>query len=60
VWEYKAGNYFKYTAGKAQSLNEAAQLQTQVRAKGYKDAFIVAFKNGERVDVNEAVKLLKK
>ena len=39
-----------YKVGKA-SLKEAKKA-------GYKDAFLVAFKNGERISVKEAIKLL--
>jgi hypothetical protein len=54
---YKSGNILKYTAGNFTKPEEAAKYQTKVRELGYKDAFVVAFKNGERIDYKEALKL---
>lgn len=58
IWEYKADNTYRYTYGEAFSLSEATFLQKTAREKGYKDAFVVAFKNGQRISVNEALKEL--
>lgn len=54
---YKAGVVYKYTSGNYSSINEAAKQQTKLRELGYKDCFVVAFKNGVRMDINEAKKL---
>ncbi len=55
---YKHNGMFKYTSGNHTSFSEAIKLQNQVRShKKYRDAFIVAFKEGERIDVGEARKL---
>jgi len=51
---------YKYTAGFAATLEEAIIIQKNVIAKGYKDAFVVAFKNNVRISPSEATKLLKK
>ncbi|NDV94092.1 N-acetylmuramoyl-L-alanine amidase [Dysgonomonas sp. 521] len=48
VTYYKEGNSYKYTYGSATDMNEIVKIQRQVRAK-FKDAFILKFKNGERV-----------
>lgn len=56
IWEYKAGNIYKYAAGNCKDLATATKLQTEIREKGYKDAFVVAFKNGERISLSEAKK----
>ncbi|MCH8318863.1 MAG: thrombospondin type 3 repeat-containing protein [Bacteroidetes bacterium] len=57
VGEYK----YKYTAGAASDFDYAnAVLKTQIRNKGFTGAFIIAFKNGKKISVKEALKLLEK
>jgi N-acetylmuramoyl-L-alanine amidase len=46
---YQDGNTFKYTAGQYLKMNEASQYQAELRKKGFKDAFVVAFRAGKRV-----------
>jgi N-acetylmuramoyl-L-alanine amidase len=58
IWEYKTDETYRYTFGEAYSLSEATTLQKTARDKGFKDAFVVAFKNGQRISVNEALKEL--
>ncbi|HKJ43099.1 MAG TPA: tetratricopeptide repeat protein [Sunxiuqinia sp.] len=48
-----------YTVGELKSYDDALQMQSQVRLEGVKDAFIAAYKNGERIPVKEARKLSK-
>jgi len=60
LWEYKAGEIYKYTAGYYNSADKAVDLQAKMRKNGFKDAFVVAFKNGKRISTNDAIKLLKK
>ena len=40
---YEAGGLYRYTVGKEQNMTAANKLQLQLRAKGFKDAFIIAF-----------------
>lgn len=54
---YKVKNILKYTSGNYASLKDAVNHQSQLRGKGFKDCFVIAVKNGERVDLNEAKKL---
>ena len=56
---YQAGGLFRYTYGSERSLEAANKLQEEVKSKGFEDAFIIAFFNGNRIAVGEAVKLLK-
>lgn len=56
---YKAGEIYKYTSGNYSNIEEAAKQQTKLRELGYKDCFVVSFKNGTRIDINEAKKLLQ-
>jgi len=46
---YEAGGLYRYTVGKKKSIGEANLLQVQLRSQGFKDAFIVAFKDGKRI-----------
>lgn len=57
---YEAGGLFRYTYGKERTMNEANQLQLQLKDKGFKDAFIVAFKDGVRIPISEAINLQEK
>lgn len=54
IWMYSADGMWKYTAGTFDKLEEALNLQAQLKADGFSDAFVVAFKNGERISVKEA------
>lgn len=57
VWFYKMGTAYKYTSGNFKSFEEASKHQTKMRELGYKDCFVAAFKDGVRMDINEAKKL---
>ncbi len=54
---YQAGGLYRYTVGSEKSMSAANQLQMQLKVKGFKDAFIVAFSEGKRVPISEAIKL---
>jgi hypothetical protein len=58
VWEYKDGGLYKYTVGNEKDLKSASVLQSEFRRKGFVGAFVVAFKNGKRISIREAMKLL--
>lgn len=45
---------YRYITGTAANLDEAKELQKEVQAKGFKDAFIVPFFKGERISFDEA------
>lgn len=45
---YKDAGGYKYTYGSTRSLNEISKIQQQVRSK-FKDAFVVKFKDGQRI-----------
>lgn len=57
---YEAGGLFRYTYGSESNWESANQLQEKVRQSGFEDAFVIAFYNGKRIAVGEAVKLLKR
>jgi len=58
VWEYKDKGIYKYTVGNQLDLKSASVLQSEFRRKGFVGAFVVAFKNGKRIPLREARKLL--
>ena len=55
VWEYQDGGLYKYTLGNKNDLRSASELQSELRKNGFGDAFVVAFKNGKRIPVREAL-----
>jgi len=57
---YFHGGLYKYTVGNEKTMQDAVSLQKKMHSTGYKDAFVVAFLNGERISPNEAVKILNK
>lgn len=57
VKEMKLNNAYKYYVGEYVKLEDAQQMQTRIRSKGLKDAFVVAFNNGKIITVAEAVKM---
>jgi len=59
VESYKDGNLWKYTVGASTDYNEIRQLRREV-AKKFPQSFIVAFKNGERVDTQAAIQEYKR
>lgn len=56
---YTQGGVYKYTCGNLNSLEDAVKLQQTVQQQGFKDAFVVAFRNEQRITPAEAVLLLK-
>ncbi len=57
---YEAGGLYRYTYGKEKTMNDVNRLQLQLKDKGFKDAFIVAFKDGVRIPISEAIALQEK
>ncbi len=53
--EFKQNGVYKYLAGSTNSYKEAKQMQEKLRDMGFKDAFLIAFENGERIDLSKAI-----
>jgi len=58
VNKYNENGYWKYTTGNFKTLNEAQEMLKAVK-KIYKDAFIIAFCNAQKIPVLEAQKLME-
>jgi len=56
---YYHNGLYKYTVGNEKNLSDANKLLISIQDKGFKDAFVVAFLNNERISAAEAVKILK-
>jgi len=54
---YRLGQLYKYTSGQFQTLDDAVKRQFELKEIGYKDSFVVAFKDGVRIDMTEAKKI---
>lgn len=51
-----AGNLYKYMYGQTSDYNEARRLQGEAKSKGYGSAFVVAFIDGKKATIDEALK----
>lgn len=56
---FEEGSWKKYTYGASNNYNEIYRLRKQILDK-FPGAFIIAFKNGERMNVNEGIREFKK
>lgn len=60
VDRYKEKGIYKYTYGESTDYNKILRLKrSKVDAK-FKDAFIIAFKDGEKININQAIREFKK
>lgn len=58
VFEYKQDGLFKYTAGYfVNDFKSANNQKNSLRNSGFEHAFVVAFLNGERINIEKAIKL---
>lgn len=55
---YKENGMYKYTYGESNNYNEVYRLRKSILDK-FPQAFIIAFKNGEKMDVNQGIREFK-
>ena len=55
---YQEKGMYKYTYGESTDYNKVLRTKRQIASK-FKDAFIIAFKDGKKMDVNQAIKEFK-
>ena len=51
-----SGNVYKYMYGETSDYNESRNLLEEAKARGYTSAFLIAFKNGKKISIQEAIK----
>lgn len=56
---YQENGMYKYTYGESNDYNEIVKIKKEVSAK-FKEAFIVAFRNGKKINTQEAIKEFQK
>ena len=50
------GKIYKYMAGNTSDYDEIKKQLQEAKTKGYESAFVIAFKNGKKINVSEALK----
>ena len=58
IESYQEGNLIKYTVGNSTNYSEIYQLRKSLLGK-FPEAFIIAFRNGEKMDVQQAIREYK-
>ena len=51
----KKGKIYKYYYGNVKTYNEAKKLKNKAEKVGFKDSFIVAFKNEKKINISEVI-----
>ncbi|MCB4797519.1 N-acetylmuramoyl-L-alanine amidase family protein [Neotamlana laminarinivorans] len=52
----KEGTLYKYYYGNTSSYEYTKQLEAEAKAKGYNSCFVTAFKDGKKIEIQEALK----
>jgi len=60
VWMYEQTSIYKYTVGAFYDFKSANVLKKKMRIQGFEHAFVVAFKQNERLSLEKAIKLAEK
>ncbi len=54
---YQQDGLYRYTLGNEPTIARAKNIQSDLRKKGFSDAFVIAFYNGKRISLQEAREL---
>ena len=57
---YISGKFYKYTYGKCKDMETAKKMLSKAKSSGYPSAFITAFDDGKKINLNEAINKLNK
>ena len=60
IREIKVNDVYKYTIGNESNLEDAVTLQSALREKGYKDAFLIGIYQGKKISISEANSIIAK
>lgn len=60
VFEYEQDKMYKYCIGNFSDYQMAKNYKIELIKKGFQNAFLVAFFNGERISIEKAIKLAEK
>jgi N-acetylmuramoyl-L-alanine amidase len=61
VDEYQQDGLYKYTTGIfEEDIEQAKALKKELRDKGFEHAFVVAFRDGKRIPISEALKVVQR
>jgi hypothetical protein len=58
LYYYDSDRFHRYSVGSFKDLNRAMEVNRRLRELGF-EAFVVAFRDGERISLNEANQLLQ-
>lgn len=60
IFEYEQNGVYKYCSGESAEFDEMNSLKSKLQKGKFNDAFVVAFKNGQRITVSKARNLTEK
>ena len=49
-------NFYKYTYGETANYDDAKRHLQEAISKGYNTAYLIAFKDGEKINIQDAIK----
>lgn len=52
----RIGKNYKYLYGETADYEDSKNLLAEAKAKGFNSAFLVAYKNGDKIDIQDAIK----
>ncbi len=55
---YNENGMYKYTVGESNDYDEIVRMKTEI-SKKFKEAFIIAFMNGKKINTQEAIRIFK-